>query len=233
MDLPVLSPLEARVLGALVEKDLTTPEYYPLSLNALVNACNQINNRQPVLALGEAEVKSGLESLRDQRLATVISGGDNRVLKYAHRAGDALELARPELSLVAELLLRGPQTPGELRARASRMHAFADLADVQATLARLAARTPALVILLPRQPGAREARYAHLLSGPVDTTAAAPASPAPPAAATPTPAATPAPGDTGTTGTGAPASLDSARLARLESEVAALRAELESLRRRS
>lgn len=215
MDLPVLSPIEARVLGALIEKDLTTPEYYPLSLNALVNACNQINNRQPVLALGEAEVKAGLETLRDQRLATVISGGDNRVLKYAHRAGEALELPRPELALVAELLLRGPQTPGELRSRASRMHAFADLPDVQATLSRLVTRTPALIVLLPRQPGAREARYAHLLSGPVDTgSVAAPAAPT---------ATAPAP-------TGAAA--DFTRLARLEAEVAALRAEVAALRQR-
>lgn len=226
MELPALSENESRILGCLIEKDLTTPEYYPLSLNALVNACNQINNRHPVLTLGESEVKSALESLRDQRLAAVISGGDNRVMKYAHKAGEALELPRPELSLMCELLLRGPQTPGELRSRANRMHAFADLPDVQATLSRLATRAPALVVLLPRQPGSRESRYAHLLGGPVIVAGvgdpgseASPASPGSPRLVSAQPR-----------GIAAPPSSDATRLAQLEADVAALKAELAELR---
>jgi uncharacterized protein YceH (UPF0502 family) len=216
MDTPILSTNESRVLGSLIEKELTTPDYYPLSLNALVNACNQINNRQPVLALSEVDVKAALESLRDKRLAVVVSGGDNRVLKYAHRAGDHLELPRPELALVCELLLRGPQTPGELRGRAARMHAFADLPDVLTRLASLASRTPPLVVMLARQPGARESRYAHLLSGPVENVA--PASNSEVArASTPVSAVRPP---------------DPDRLAQLEAEVAALKAEVAALKAR-
>lgn len=219
MDLPNLTPHEARVLGSLVEKELTTPDYYPLSLNALVNACNQINNRQPVLSLTETEVKTALESLRDQRLAVVISGGDNRVLKYAHRAAEALELPRAELALVCELLLRGAQTPGELRSRAGRMHAFADLPDVLATLGRLAARTPPLVAVLPRQPGVREARYLHLLSGTVGA-ASNPSSP------TAVPADEPrrSPAEQ----RGHPPAAD--RLARLEAEIESIKSELAALK---
>ncbi|HYC71394.1 MAG TPA: YceH family protein [Opitutaceae bacterium] len=221
MSLPfdALSATEARVLGALVEKELTTPDYYPLSLNALVNACNQINNRQPVLALSESEAKAALESLRDKRLAVVVSGGDNRVMKYAHKASDTLALARPALSLVGELLLRGPQTPGELRSRASRMHAFAGLADVVAELGELAGRTPPLVAVLPRQPGSREARYAHLLAGPVETVSLHP----------PAPAGATAPRED----RGSPAaSREIDRLAQLEAEVAALKAEVAALKAR-
>lgn len=169
MDLPQLDAIEARVLGALIEKDLTTPDYYPLSLNALVNACNQLNNREPVMSLGEAEVTRALDKLRDKRLAVVITGGDSRVLKFAHKTREVFELSRPEVSLLCLLLLRGPQTLGELRGRSGRMHEFADLADVQATLGRLSQREkpdrPALVTLLPRAPGTKESRYAHLLSG--------------------------------------------------------------------
>lgn len=169
MDLPQLDAIEARVLGALIEKDLTTPDYYPLSLNALVNACNQINNREPVMELGEPEVTRALDKLRDKRLAVVITGGDSRVMKFAHKTREVFELSRPEISVLCLLLLRGPQTLGELRGRSVRMHEFADLADAQTTLGKLAQREnpdqPALVTLLPRAPGTKESRYAHLLSG--------------------------------------------------------------------
>lgn len=211
MDLPHLDAIEARVLGALIEKDLTTPDYYPLSLNALVNACNQINNREPVMALAETDVSRALDKLRDKRLAVVITGGDSRVMKFAHKAREVLELSRPEVSLLALLLLRGPQTVGELRGRSGRMHEFADLADVQATLGRLAHREPprvALVTLLPRQPGTKESRYAHLLSG----------TPAPAAEAAAAIAA-------------APLSSDTVRLAQLETELAESKRQLAELRR--
>jgi len=213
MDLPQLDAIEARVLGALIEKELTTPDYYPLSLNALVNACNQINNREPVMTLGEAEVSRALDQLRDKRLAVVITGGDSRVLKFAHKTREILELSRPEVSLLCLLLLRGPQTVGELRGRSGRLHEFADLADAQAVLGRLAHREnpdqPALVTLLPRQPGTKESRYAHLLSG----------LPAAPSQASESPAAI------------APLSSDTVRFAQLESDNAELKRQLADLRR--
>jgi uncharacterized protein YceH (UPF0502 family) len=169
MELPKLDPIEARVLGSLIEKELTTPAYYPLSLNALVNACNQSNNRDPVMALGEPEVNRALDLLRDKKLAVVISGGENKVLKFKHRATETLELTGPEIALLCVLLLRGPQTPGELRGRTERMHGFADPADVVATLGQMAGRPAPLVALQPRQPGLKEARYVELLSGTVDS----------------------------------------------------------------
>jgi uncharacterized protein YceH (UPF0502 family) len=169
MDLPKLDAIEARVLGSLIEKELTTPAYYPLSLNALVNACNQSNNRDPVMTLGEPEVNRALDQLRDKKLAVVISGGENKVLKFKHRATETLELAGPEVALLCVLLLRGPQTPGELRSRTERMHAFADPAEVVATLGQLAGRPVPLVALQPKQPGTKEARYVELLSGAVDS----------------------------------------------------------------
>jgi hypothetical protein len=165
MNQPPLDPIEIRVLGCLIEKALSTPEYYPLSLNALVNACNQSNNRQPVLALGEAEVNRALDRLRERHLAVAISGGENRVIKFGHRADELLELSRPHLAVLAELLLRGPQTPGELRTRSQRMHSFADLAEVQTCLGELAARPEPLAAALPRQPGFKEIRHAQLLGG--------------------------------------------------------------------
>jgi hypothetical protein len=165
----LLNEFEIRVLGSLIEKAITTPEYYPLSLNALTNACNQINNRDPVVDFGEPQVSRAVESLRDKRLATAISGGDSRVVKYGHKAGDTLELPRPEIALLCVLLLRGPQTVGELRTRASRMHEFASLADVQASLQTLSTRTPPLVTVLPRQAGTKEPRYAQLLAGEIVT----------------------------------------------------------------
>jgi hypothetical protein len=162
----LLSETEARVLGSLVEKDITTPDYYPLSLNALVNACNQKSNRDPVMSLNEEAVRRALNSLNEKGLAGNGSGaGDSRVPKFEHRMQEAFNLMRPETALLCVLLLRGPQTPGELRGRAERLHRFEDLTDVQATLQRLMSRDEPLAKVLPRQPGTKEARYAHLLCG--------------------------------------------------------------------
>jgi uncharacterized protein YceH (UPF0502 family) len=163
----VLSDVEARVLGCLVEKEITTPEYYPLSLNALVHACNQKSNRDPLMNLDEDGVRSALRSLGEQALARS-AGGDSRVAKYEHRLSEVFNFTRPETAILCELLLRGPQTPGELRSRAERMHPFEDLSVVQSTLKHLMEREPPLVKLLPRQPGNKEARYTHLLSGDVE-----------------------------------------------------------------
>ena len=219
--LPQLDALEARVLGSLIEKDLTTPDYYPLSLNALVNACNQINNREPVMTLSESDVTRALDKLRDKRFASVVSGGDNRVLKFVHKLGDTLELKRAEIALLCVLLLRGPQTLGELRTRTARMHEFADLADVQNKLGELAARPEPhapLVTILPRQPGTKESRYAHLFSG-------APVAPAV-AASIENPNATPP----GTEAYTAPLNSDTERLKQLEDSVATLQREIADLR---
>lgn len=163
MDL--LSDVEVRVLGALIEKDITTPDYYPLSLNALVNACNQKNNRDPVMALDEDAVRAALESLQRQRLAGPASGADGRVTKYEHRLQEVFNFDRRETAILCVLLLRGAQTPGELRGRTERMYRFEELEDVHATLDRLSQREPALVAVLPRQPGTKESRYMHLFSG--------------------------------------------------------------------
>lgn len=177
-----LDPIQIRVLGSLMEKEITTPEGYPLSLNALVNACNQRSSRDPVLDLGEEEVRQGLHALEELGLVTAVH--DARVPKYEHRARTVLNLRRDETAAICLLLLRGPQTPGEIRSRADRLYSFDDLAAAQATLERLAARplledsaapaqpsTGPLVVLLPRQPGSREARYAHLLGGAPDVAA--------------------------------------------------------------
>jgi uncharacterized protein YceH (UPF0502 family) len=166
-----LSEVETRILGSLIEKELTTPEYYPLSLNALVNACNQKSNRDPVMNLDEAAVAQALRSLDKEGLAGPADSMDNRVTKYEHRLQEAFNFDRREIAILCVLLLRGPQTPGELRGRAERMHPFEDLGQVQSTLQRLALRDPPLVKVLPRQPGTKEARYAHLLSGDVHTLA--------------------------------------------------------------
>lgn len=200
----VLSDVEARVLGALIEKDITTPDYYPMSLNALVNACNQKNNRDPVMTLDENAVRDALYSLQQKRLAGPAGGADSRVTKYEHRAQEVFNFTRAETAVMDVLLLRGPQTPGELRGRSERMHRFEELSDVQATLQKLMQRTPPLVKVLPRQPGTKEARYAHLLSGDVEGWEAPPeAEPA-----------------------GARRSDGDERVARLESEVAELRREM-------
>lgn len=163
-----LNEIEARVLGALIEKDITTPDYYPLSLNALVNACNQKNNREPVTAYDEETVRRALHSLQEKRLAGPASGADSRVTKYEHRSQEVFNFDRREIAVLCVLLLRGAQTPGELRGRSERMFHFETLDDVQSTLQRLMQREPALVRVLPRQPGTKESRYMHLLAGDVE-----------------------------------------------------------------
>ena len=163
-----LSDIEARVLGALVEKDITTPDYYPLSLNALVNACNQKNNREPVMNLEEGAVRDALNGLHDDGLAGPASGADSRVTKYEHRLQETFNFSRGETAVLCVLLLRGPQTPGELRGRTERMHHFEDLDAVQSSLQKLMQREPPLAAVLARQPGTKESRYAHLLSGEVE-----------------------------------------------------------------
>ena len=167
MDL-ILNEVETRVLGSLVEKDVTTPDYYPLSLNALVNACNQKNNRDPVMNLDEDAVRQALNTLQQKRLAGPTSSADSRVTKYEHRLQEAFNFTRGETAILCVLLLRGPQTPGELRGRTERMHHFEDLDEVQSTLQRLMQRDPPLARVLPRQPGTKESRYKHLLAGDVE-----------------------------------------------------------------
>src|SRR6266446_7419362 len=164
----LLNEMEARVLGSLIEKELTTPAYYPLSLNALVNACNQKSNRDPFMNLDEDAVREALRSLNQKELAGPADNMESRVKKYEHRLQEAFNFTRHEIAILCELLLRGPQTPGELRNRADRMHTFDDLGIVQSTLQRLMKREPPLVKVLPRQPGTKEARYVHLLSGEVE-----------------------------------------------------------------
>jgi len=159
-----LTDVEARVVGALIEKEITTPEYYPLSLNALVNACNQKSNREPVMALDEDAVRSAIRSLNDQGLTRFASSADSRVAKLEHRLNETFNFHRHEIAILCVLLLRGPQTPGELRTRTERMYAFEDLESVHNALNLLAKREPPLVKVLPRQPGTKESRYVHLLS---------------------------------------------------------------------
>jgi uncharacterized protein len=164
----ILNPAEARVLGALIEKDITTPDYYPLSLNALINACNQKNNREPVTNFDEETVRLALRNLSDKRLAGPASGADGRVTKYEHRLQEVFNFTRPETAILCVLLLRGPQTPGELRGRTERMHRFEDLDEVLSGLQQLMRREPPLAKALGRRPGTKEIRYAHLLSGDVE-----------------------------------------------------------------
>jgi uncharacterized protein YceH (UPF0502 family) len=199
MDL-ILGSDEVRVLGALLEKEITTPEYYPLSLNALLNACNQKSNRDPVVQFDEETVERVLYSLRERGLTLNITGAGSRVPKYAHRLSEKLNLGRRELALLCELMLRGPQTLGELRTRADRMHHFDDTAEVESVLEHMAE----LVTKLPRRQGEKEARYAHLLTGPPEVSAEA------------------------TEHVAIPARSD--RIAELETEVAELRRELEDLK---
>jgi len=160
MDL-LLHPAEVRVLGSLLEKEVTTPEYYPLSLNALVNACNQKSNRDPVVEFDSNTVEQALHSLRDKGLLLAITGAGSRVPKYGHRFSEKLNLGRRELAILCELMIRGPQTLGELRTHCERMHPFDDLAEVESVIERL----PELIVKLSRRPGEKEVRYAHLLSG--------------------------------------------------------------------
>jgi len=162
----ILTPVEVRVLGSLIEKELTTPEYYPLTLNALVNACNQISNRDPVVSFDEKTVARGLEGLREKKLAWMVTGV-GRVPKYEHRFTEALQLAAQEVAVLCVLMLRGPQTVGEIRGRTARLYEFKELEEVELTLQALLAAQPPLVMKLPRQPGTKESRYAHLLAGEV------------------------------------------------------------------
>ena len=168
--IPDLSPLEVRVLGVLVEKARTVPDTYPLSLNALTLGCNQKNNRDPLMQATEAEVQAAVDALRP--LSLIIESSGSRVMRYAHNLGRVLRVPDPAVALLAALMLRGPQTPGELRIATERLHRFADLGDVEAALRALAGDsgpdTKPLVVQLPRVPGAREQRWAHLLSGPVE-----------------------------------------------------------------
>jgi uncharacterized protein YceH (UPF0502 family) len=159
-----LNPLEVRVLGSLMEKEITTPDYYPLSLNALLNACNQKSNRDPVMEVDESAVREALYSLGEKRLAGPVSSADSRVAKYEHRMQEVFNFTRRESAIICVLLLRGPQTPGELRGRTERIFRFDDLADVQSTLQKLAQHEPPLAKMLARQPGTKEARYVHLLA---------------------------------------------------------------------
>ena len=177
-----LTPIESRILGSLAEKQLTTPEYYPLTLNALINACNQKNNRDPVMSLSESDVSTALEHLRDRNLVYVYYGSTSRVPKYKHMLPTYYELDPGETAVMAVLMLRGPQTLGELRERTGRMHEFSGLDEVNQVLQALTTREDPLVQRLDRLPGQKDARYAHLLSGPIDTEALAAALPARPAA---------------------------------------------------
>jgi uncharacterized protein YceH (UPF0502 family) len=210
----LLNAIETRVLGSLVEKDVTTPDYYPLSLNALVNACNQKNNRDPVMNLDEEAVREALDTLQEKRLAVPTSSADSRVTKYEHRLQEVFNFTRGETAILCVLLLRGPQTPGELRGRTERMHRFEDLTEVQSTLQRLMQRDPPLARVLPRQPGTKESRYKHLLAGDVEDAAMPDVS----VARAPSPAYV------------ASDSADCDRIQRLEDEVSELRKEVAVLK---
>jgi uncharacterized protein len=212
-----LTEAEVRVLGALVEKEITTPEYYPLSVNALMNACDQKSNREPVMTLDEETVRQALRSMSEQALVRS-AGGDSRVPKFEHRLNELYNFHRHEIAVLCVLMLRGPQTPGELRTRAERMYAFEDLEAVHSALNLLMRREPALVKVLPRQPGTKESRYMHLLAGD-----AAPSTDLALGVAI-APAAGPAMGTVhAEAGSGQ-------RIAQLEADVDELRRELETLR---
>jgi uncharacterized protein YceH (UPF0502 family) len=169
----VLTAVEARVLGALIEKEVTTPDYYPMSMKALMNACNQRSNREPVMDLDEEALRQALHGLEDLRLAGRARTADGRVTKYEHWLGEAFNFSRAETALLCVLLLRGAQTPGELRGRTDRLHRFDEIGEVLAGLQKLMDREPPLATVLPRQPGTKESRYAHLLSGNVESALAA------------------------------------------------------------
>lgn len=201
-----LDPAEVRVLGALLEKEASTPEYYPLSLNALINACNQKSNRDPVVDYSEETVSRALNRLRERKLALTITGS-GRVDKYAQRISETFNLGRRELAVLCTLLLRGPQTLGEIKDRSERMFAFGDLAETEAVLDKLAERAgEPLIRKLERQPGQKDARYTHLLAG----------EPSHATAPEPTRATEPAPN----------------RIVQLEEELHRLRIEFDELKRR-
>lgn len=201
-----LDASEVRVLGSLLEKEITTPDYYPLSMNALVNACNQKSNREPVVCYDEETVEQALETLRAKGLAVRLTGGDNRVPKHGQRFTEQLNLGRREAALLCALMLRGPQTIGELRGHSERLYSFKDLEGVETTLNHLAEQ--GMVMKLVRQAGSRESRYAHLLAGEVEAAESLPASPMPHG---------PPPDE---------------RIAALETELAALRREFDDFRKR-
>lgn len=208
---PILSANELRVLGSLVEKAVTTPDYYPLTLNSLTLACNQLTNRDPVVSFDETTVVRALDGLREKRLASVFTGAESRVAKYKHSLTDALLLTPGEVGLLCVLMLRGPQTLAELRTRTERFQRFESPAEVEEALQGLASRTPQpLVVKLPRLPGTKEPRYAHLLSGPVEVTVPDRTPPLEPATAA--------------------VRAEDDRLAALSAEVTALRAEVAELR---
>jgi uncharacterized protein len=204
----ILSEIELRVLGALVEKQIATPDYYPITLNALTNACNQKNQRDPVVSYNEADVTRAIGSLRGRQLAFLFEGAVARVPKFGHTFPKAYELDPPETAVLCVLMLRGPQTPGELRSRAGYLHNFASLVEVEETLQRLATRAEPFVLKLPRAPGMKESRYAHLLGGEVKIETPAPIT---------TPESNP------------PAEPD--RLAKLEAEVEKLKQEIDVLKK--
>jgi uncharacterized protein YceH (UPF0502 family) len=208
-----LAPTEARVLGSLIEKEITTPEYYPLSLNALLNACNQKSNRDPVMSLDEEAVRRALHSLNEHGLARS-AATDGRVAKFEHRVNEIFNFHRHEIALVCVLLLRGPQTPGELRTRTDRLYPFEDIEAVHSALRLLMNREPPAVKILSRLPGTKESRYAHLLSGDVQESTA-------PCVQISIPSDSAKPPFSST---------DSQRLAQLEEEVTALRSELTDLK---
>lgn len=201
-----LNEAEVRALGSLLEKEMATPEYYPLTLNALVNACNQKSNRDPVTAYDDAAVEDALEGLRAKRLAAAVTGAGLRTAKHRELLSESLNLGRREMALLCELMLRGGQTVGELHSRCARLHEFTDLEEIQSCLQRLMEHEPEpLVVLLPRRPGTKEPRYMHLLAGP------------------PAERPEPAPRE-------APRPANETRLAALESEIAGLHRELAELR---
>jgi uncharacterized protein YceH (UPF0502 family) len=164
----ILTDIETRVLGSLIEKQVTTPEYYPLTLNALTLACNQKNNRYPVTSYTENQVSDAVERLREKNLAYVFYGSTSRVPKYKHVVPEVMHLSHPEVALMCVLMLRGAQTLGELRGNAARLHDFSGLEEVEQTLNGLISRDEPLVARLPRQPGQKEGRFAHLLSGEIN-----------------------------------------------------------------
>ena len=210
-----LDAAEARVLGSLLEKEIATPEYYPLSLNALINACNQKTNRDPVVSYDAAVVENALDGLRAKGLAVRITGGDSRVPKHAHRLTEKFNLGRREAAVLCVLLLRGPQTVGELRGRTERLYGFDSLEAVESILNRLSAlETGAFVKRLQRQAGFKEVRYAHLFGGDLAEREPEPIS------------------DAGPAGPREPGPSDRERIAALEAEVAALKREFEEFRRR-
>jgi uncharacterized protein len=205
----LMNAVEVRVVGSLVEKQMATPEYYPLTLNALVNACNQLTGREPVVSYDERTVARALESLREKQLVWQVATAGGRVPKYEHRLSEKFNLAEQETAVLAVLMLRGPQTVGEIKGRTGRMYEFAELTEVEMTLESLMTAASPLALKLPRQPGTKESRYAHLLAGEVQIEEPPPA-PRPDAAVLDVRA-------------------ENERLAKLESEVETLRQQLADL----